>query len=125
MRSSTKNLVATVLVAAIVVPYIGYLLWGEMPFLEDPRGMAATALILGVAAAIVVGRAALDSAALSRAASATGGLALVAGIAAVWVGTSEGLLAACIGLIVLTWVLGELAYSGSRATAGRPMAHSG
>jgi hypothetical protein len=125
MRSSTKNVIATVLVAAIVVPYIGYLVWGEMPFLKDPRGMGATGLILGVAAAVVVGRAVFDPAPLSRAASATGVIALVTGIATVWAETSEGLLAAFIGLIVLTWVLGELAYSGSRADAGRRMAHSG
>jgi hypothetical protein len=124
MRPETRNLVATVLVAAIVVPYIGYLVWGEMPFLQDPRGMATTGLILGVAAAIVVGRAVVDPAPLSRAALAIGVLALVTGIATVWVETSEGLLAGFIGLIVVTWALGERAYTGSRTTAGRRMAHS-
>ena len=117
-------MVATVLVAAVVVPYIGYLVWGEMPFLEDPRGMGATGLILGVAAAVVVGRAVFDPAPLSRAALAVGGFALVTGIATVWVGTSEGLLAGFIGLIVATWALGELAYSTSGTTADRGMAHS-
>ena len=117
-------MVATVLVAAIVVLYIGYLVWGEMPFLEDPRGMAATGLILGVAAALVLGRALLDPAPLSRAALATGVIGLVTGIATVWVETSEGLLAAFIGLTFITWALAELAHSGSRTTAGRRMAHS-
>jgi hypothetical protein len=124
MRSSTRDLVATVLVAAIVVPYIGYLVWGEMPFLKDPRGVGTTGLILGVAAAIVIGRAVFHPAPLSRAALATGVVALVAGIATVWVETSEGLLAGFIGLIAATWALGELAYSGSSTTAGRRMAQS-
>ena len=124
MRSSTKNVVATVLVAAVVVPYTGFLLWGEMPFLEDPRGMGTTGLILGIAAAVVVGRAVFDPAPLSRSALGTGVLALLTGIATVWAETSDGLLAGFIGLIVLTFILGELAYSRSRTPSGRQMADS-
>jgi hypothetical protein len=48
--------VATPLVAAIVVPYVGYLVRGSMPFIQDPRGMAATGLVLGLPAAAVAGR---------------------------------------------------------------------
>src|SRR3954465_71814 len=51
-----KDVVATVLVALIVVPYINYLVAGEMPFIKDPGGMAASALILGTAAALIAGR---------------------------------------------------------------------
>lgn len=56
MRLKTRDLVATVLVAAVVVPYIGYLIWGEMPFLEDPRGLSALGLILGVPAYLILTR---------------------------------------------------------------------
>jgi hypothetical protein len=38
MRFVYKNTIASLLVAAILVPYVGYLLRGEMPFLKDPRG---------------------------------------------------------------------------------------
>jgi hypothetical protein len=54
MRLGVKDVVATVLVALIAIPYIGYLVNGEMPFVKDPRGMAAVGLVLGVAAFLVV-----------------------------------------------------------------------
>jgi hypothetical protein len=50
MRLKTRDLIATLLVIAIAIPYIGYLVRGEMPFIQDPRGMSATGLILGAAA---------------------------------------------------------------------------
>ena len=54
MRLKIRDLVATILVAAIAVPYIGYLINGEMPFIKDPRGMSATGLVLGVVAFLVL-----------------------------------------------------------------------
>jgi hypothetical protein len=56
MRLTPRDAVATLLVAAVVVPYVGYLVEGEMPFIQDPRGMSATALVLGAAAYLVLGR---------------------------------------------------------------------
>ena len=56
MKIGWRDGVATLLVSAVVVPYIGYLVKGSMPFIHDPRGMAATALVLGLAAAAVLGR---------------------------------------------------------------------
>jgi hypothetical protein len=49
----TKDAIALLLVALIAVPYVGYLVRGEMPFVQDPRGMSAIGLILGVAAFLV------------------------------------------------------------------------
>ena len=45
MTIKPRDWVATLLVAAIAVPYIGYLIRGEMPFIQDPRGMSATGLV--------------------------------------------------------------------------------
>ena len=56
MRLKVKDLVATGLVAAIAVPYIGYLVRGEMPFIEDARGMSAVGLALGGLAYWVIAR---------------------------------------------------------------------
>ena len=113
MRTDVRNIVATVLVALILVPYLGYLVWGEMPLLQDPRGMGATGLILGLAAAAVVGRAALDPAPLSRAALGAGAVALVLGVATVWAETNEGLLAVFMAAIAVTWALGQASYLGA------------
>ena len=123
MRITSKDAIATVLIAAIVVPYIGYLTWGEMPFILDPRGMAATGLVLGAAAAAVAGRAALDPDPMHRAALASGVVALALGLAALWNGTNEALLALFIVAIVVTWALGEIAHVRGSVTTGRPMAH--
>jgi len=55
MRQLTwRDLVASVLVLLIAIPYVGYLIRGEMPFIEDPRGMAAVGLVLGALAYIVL-----------------------------------------------------------------------
>ena len=47
MRLTWKDAAATMLIAAILVPYFGYLARGSMPFIHDARGMAAAALIIG------------------------------------------------------------------------------
>jgi hypothetical protein len=47
--------VAALLVATIVVPYLGYLSWGGRPFVQDPTGMSAVGLILDAVAAYVRG----------------------------------------------------------------------
>jgi hypothetical protein len=54
MRLTLRDLVATILVAAIGVPYVGYLMNGEMPFIKDARGMSAVGLVLGAAAFLVL-----------------------------------------------------------------------
>jgi hypothetical protein len=43
-RLMFKDLVATVVVAAVAIPYVGYLVRGEMPFIEDPRDMAGAGI---------------------------------------------------------------------------------
>ncbi|GAA4733907.1 hypothetical protein GCM10023328_11890 [Modestobacter marinus] len=109
MRATPRNIAATVLVALIVVPYIGYLVADEMPFIQDPRGMAATGLVLGLAAALVAGRDAFAPGPRHRAALAAGVVALGLGIAALWAETDETLLALFMAAVVVTWALGELA----------------
>jgi hypothetical protein len=51
-----RDWIATLLVAAIVVPYARHLVRGSVLFIQDPRGMAVTGLVLGLAAAAVLGR---------------------------------------------------------------------
>jgi hypothetical protein len=73
MRLKTRDLIATILVAAIAVPYVGYLVNGEMPFIKDPRGMSGTGLVLGAVAFLVLRR----GDAFDRAGKAEIGLATV------------------------------------------------
>lgn len=56
MKLHLRDWIATLLVAAVIVPYVGYLVRGTMPLVQDPRGMAAIGLMLGVAALVVADR---------------------------------------------------------------------
>ena len=56
MRLKIYDAIATLLVAAVVVPYIGYLVAGSMPFIKDERGLSATGLVLGIIAFAVAWR---------------------------------------------------------------------
>lgn len=120
LRLTWKDALATVFVAAIVVPYVGYLTQGSMPFIQDPEGMAGVGLILGVAAAVIGGWVAWPAATLGR--IATAGAALVSlglGIAtlvtpdALAATTREALLGAFIATIVALWALETLRHSGA------------
>ena len=53
MKLTWRDLIATVVVTAVAVPYVGYLVHGEMPLIDDPRGMAGIGLLLGVVAVSV------------------------------------------------------------------------
>ena len=45
MRKLTiRDLITTLIVAAVVVPFIGYSVRGSMPFVHDPRGMAGVGI---------------------------------------------------------------------------------
>ena len=54
MKLTTRDFVSTLLVLLIAVPYVGYLVDGEMPFIEDARGMSAVGLALGAVAYLVM-----------------------------------------------------------------------
>ena len=54
MTLRARDLIATILVALIAVPYIGYLVNGSAPLIQDPRGMSAVGLVLGIAAFLVL-----------------------------------------------------------------------
>jgi hypothetical protein len=54
MRLTLRDVVATILLLAIAVPYVGYLVYGEVPLVEDPRGMAAVGLLLGAVMFLVL-----------------------------------------------------------------------
>ncbi len=62
MRKLTfRDLLATLIVAAVVVPFIGYSVRGSMPFVQDPRGMAGVGIVGAIATLAVFGRKAVGS----------------------------------------------------------------
>jgi hypothetical protein len=114
MRGKTKDLLATILVAAIAVPYIGYLINGEMPFIKDPRGMSATGLVLGVVAFLVLRRGdAVDTLGKVEIGLGLGSLALgVVALVLAETAAAEVLLAVFMGSILVVWAIELLDHAG-------------
>lgn len=105
MKLTRKDLIATLLIAAVVVPYVGYLIWGEMPFIQDPRGMAAVGIV-GLLLGFMAWGLGLRSM-FGKVMLVLGVATLGLGIAAALVGAegSELLLATFVGGIVLVWAV--------------------
>lgn len=136
MKLGWKDAVATVLFAAIAVPYAFYLANGPITFIQDSNGgtafgiidntgMAGLALVLGVIAAIVGGWIELGEGLVTR--YVTGGLALVSAVLGVlalfgenlfsnttlWsVTVWDGVLGAFMATIVLLWGIAITRHAG-------------
>ncbi len=116
MRLTLRDAIATLLVAVVAVGYVGYLIQGEIPFVKDPRGMAAVGLILGTAAFLVART--RRSEAHDRVTSAEtymGVAALVIGVVALIlaeIAAAETLLAIFMIAIVAVWAVQMLHHAG-------------
>ena len=121
MRLKSKDLLASILFAAIAVPYVGYLINGEMPFIKDPRGMSATGLALGVVAYLVIRRDDLSDR-VGKAETALAGTSLVLGIVALVLAetaAAEVLLAVFMASILIVWAVELMDHAGILPGAGR------
>lgn len=122
MRLRMRDLGATVLVAAIGVPYAGYLINGEMPFVKDPRGMSAVGLVLGAAAFLVMRSGdAFDR--LGKAETGLAVLALALGVLALVfaeTAAAEVLLAVFMGSILVVWAVELTDHAGILRGMGHP-----
>lgn len=114
MMIKTREFLSTVLVALVAVPYLGYVIRGEMPFVEDPRGMAAVGLVLGTVAYAVLSRG--DPSDLTDKVEDV--LALVTFVlgftafALAGTAAAELLLAVFMGGILLTWAVKMMDHAG-------------
>jgi len=121
MRLKSKDLVASILFAAIAVPYVGYLVNGEMPFIKDSRGMSATGLVLGVVAYLVMRHDDLFDR-VGRVETALAGVSLVLGIVALGLAetaAAEVLLAVFMASILIVWAVELMDHAGILPGAGR------
>lgn len=114
MRLTLRDLVGSILVLAIAIPYVGYLINGSMPFIQDPRGMAAVGLLLGAAAFLVI----RTGDEFDTAGKAESGLALVSlalGLAALVfaeAAAAEVLLAVFMVSILVVWAVEMFDHAG-------------
>lgn len=53
-RLTTRDYVASALVALIILTYLGHLVWDQMPLVQDARGMAALGVAVGFSAFIII-----------------------------------------------------------------------
>lgn len=108
MRHPWRYALATFFVAAIVAPYVGYMVRGTMPFIQDERGMAGTGLVLGAAAVIAAGREAFGEGRALTVGLALGASVLGLGIAAVWLEWNSLVLMGFIAGVVALWAFEAL-----------------
>ena len=122
MRLKARDLVGTVLVIAIAVPYIGYLIDGSVPFIQDARGMAATGLILALAAYLVIQRYDPDDL-TDRVEIFLEIVSLGLGVLAVTLAetaSAEVLLAVFMGSILVVWAIKMMDHAGVLPMAQHP-----
>jgi len=122
MRLRMRDLIATVLVAGIGIPYVGYLINGEMPFIKDPRGMSAVGLFLGTAAFLVIRVGdAFDR--LGKIETGLAVLSLVLGLTALILAetaAAEVLLAVFMASILVVWAVELMDHAGIMPGLGHP-----
>lgn len=122
MRNLTiRDAIATLITAAVVVPFVGYSIRGSMPFLQDPRGMAGVGIVGVVLLALSFGPAAFRAPRTGVVLTVVGLVALGFGVAALIAETSWTLLVPMVAGVVALWVLGltEDAVGVTRPTALR------
>jgi hypothetical protein len=127
MERSTRQVVAGGLVAATLIPYLGYAIGGEMPFIHDARGMAFTGLALGAVAWFILGARAFGARWLG-----IGGAVVAAALGIVAAGLETGtassvFLGAFVAVIVAMYLVSlyeYLRHTGGRARQGLTARHT-
>jgi hypothetical protein len=105
MRKLTvRDLLATLVVAAVVVPFVGYSVRGSMPFVQDPRGMAGLGIVGAVLAFAAFGRRAFGTGTFETIMATLAVVTIGFGIAALIAETVWWLLVPMIAGLVLMWV---------------------
>ena len=122
MRKFTaRDVWATLIVAAVVIPFVGYSARGSWPLVEDPSGMAGVGIVGALLAVWAFGPEAFRSGTFGAVMT---GLAIVTvgfGVAALIAETTWALLVPMVAGLVAVWLLGVLHDAGS--FTGRAIRH--
>jgi hypothetical protein len=120
MRLRARDVIALVLVAAAVVPYVGYLIEGEMPLISSTREMASTGIFFGALAFWII-RGGNRPGRLGRIEAGLAVLAVtlyVVTIALAATAAADLLLAAFMLAVVVVFAVDLLDQSGTQQPAG-------
>ncbi len=124
MRKLTiRDLLATLITAAVVVPFVGYSVNGSAPFVQDPRGMAGVGIVGCLLAFVAFGRKGFGTGGFEWVMVTLGVLTLGFGIAALIVETSWALLVPMVAGLVIMWAL-ALMHDAGYVAAGHATAHA-
>jgi hypothetical protein len=124
MRKLTfRDLLATLITAAVVVPFVGYSVRGSMPFVQDPRGMAAVGIVGALLTFAAFGRTAFGTGSFETVMVTLGVLTLGFGIAALIVETSWALLVPMVACLTLMWAL-ALIHDAGYLASGHAAGHA-
>jgi hypothetical protein len=116
VKLRARDVLALLLLVAVLVPYVGYLVNGEMPLIGNSSAMASTGLLLGVLAFWVI-RGGGRPARLGRVEAGSAGLAVVLYVLTIALSETsavELLLAAFICSLMLLFALDLLDRGGTR-----------
>ena len=106
MRELTvRDLVATLIVAAVIIPFVGYSVRESMPFVQDPRGMAGVGLAGAVLALAAFGRRAFGSGMFERVMAVLAAITIGVAVAALIAGNVWALLVPMVAGVVIVWAL--------------------
>jgi hypothetical protein len=111
-KLTTRDLLGTLIIAAVAVPFIGYSVRGSMPFVQDPRGMAGIIIVGALLAFAALGRKAFGTGTYEWVMVALGVLTLGFAIAALVAETVWALLVPAIAGLALMWALALLHDAG-------------
>ena len=114
MRRTLRDLIATALLLAIGIPYVGYLVAGEMPLVEDARGLSAVGLLFGAVMFLVL-RTGDESDRAGKLESGFAVVSLALGLVAVAfaeTGAAEVLLAVFMVSLLAVWAVEVADHSG-------------
>lgn len=114
MKLKARDVAATLLVGLIAIPYVGYLVNGEMPFVKDPRGMSAVGLLLGAVAYVVLqtGDPSDRPDQVETALAAVSAILGVVALAFAETAAAEVLLAVFMGSILMVWAVKVIDHAG-------------
>lgn len=102
---TTRDALATLIVAAVVTPFVVYSVRGTTWFLEDPRGMAGVGLVGGVLALLALGRSAFGAGAFRDVMTMLAVVSLGFGVAALVAETTWFLLVPMVAALLVFWAL--------------------
>lgn len=122
MRKLTvRDAWATLIVAAVLIPFVGYSARGSWPLVEDPRGMAGVGIVGALLAVWAFGREAFMTGRFGAVMTLLAATAVGFGVAALVAESTWWLLVPMIAGLIAVWFLGVLHDAGN--FAGRAIRH--